>query len=246
MWTEITRAQYRRKGLRYSSDTTDAEWAVLEPFLPAARRLGRPRTVNVREIVNGILFLATSGCQWRQLPKDFPPMATVQRYFYRWRDDGTLCGRPSRRKRRIRVEGWSGASVCPACRRDLWSLGLMKSADQRPNHLSALPGAWSPWVWSIPGLTGSSSRLTTLTPSASAGPWSAAEANLDYAAVGATQVPPHVSTAQAMRAVLLARATAASLAGLRSSSFAAQHRAALSWRASRMTAVAPMTSRRRR
>ena len=89
MWTEITRAQYRRKGLRYSSDTTDAEWAVLEPLLPAARRLGRPRTVNVREIVNGILFLATSECQWRQLPKDFPPMTTVQRYFYRWRDDGT-------------------------------------------------------------------------------------------------------------------------------------------------------------
>ena len=89
MWTEITRAQYRRKGLRYSSDTTDAEWAVLEPLLPAARRLGRPRTVNMREIVNGILFLATSGCQWRQLPKDFPPMTTVQRYFYRWRDDGT-------------------------------------------------------------------------------------------------------------------------------------------------------------
>ena len=89
MWTEITRAQYRRKGLRYSSDTTDAEWAVLEPLLPAARRLGRPRTVNMREVVNGILFLATSGCQWRQLPKDFPPMTTVQRYFYRWRDDGT-------------------------------------------------------------------------------------------------------------------------------------------------------------
>lgn len=89
MWTEITRAQYRRKGLRYSSDMTDAEWAVIEPLLPAARRLGRPRTANVREVVNGILFLATSGCQWRQLPKDFPPMTTVQRYFYRWRDDGT-------------------------------------------------------------------------------------------------------------------------------------------------------------
>ncbi|MBK1842424.1 IS5 family transposase [Azospirillum sp. YIM B02556] len=85
----MTRSQYRRKGLRYSSDTTDAEWAVLEPLLPAARRLGRPRTVNMREVVNGILFLATSGCQWRQLPKDFPPMTTVQRYFYRWRNDGT-------------------------------------------------------------------------------------------------------------------------------------------------------------
>lgn len=62
---------------------------MLKPLLPAARRLGRPRTVNVREIVNGILFLATSGCQWRQLPKDIPPMTTVQRYFYRWRDNGT-------------------------------------------------------------------------------------------------------------------------------------------------------------
>ena len=89
MWTKITREQYRRKGLRYSSDMTDAEWAVIEPLLPAAPRLGRPRTTNTREIVNGILFLATSGCQWRQLPKDFPPMTTVQRYFYRWRDDGT-------------------------------------------------------------------------------------------------------------------------------------------------------------
>jgi transposase len=89
MWTEITREQYRRKGLRYSSDLTDAEWAVIAPRLPPASRLGRPRTVEVREVVNGILYLATSGCQWRQLPKDFPPMTTVQRYFYRWRDDGT-------------------------------------------------------------------------------------------------------------------------------------------------------------
>ncbi|MCP1614539.1 transposase [Azospirillum lipoferum] len=62
---------------------------MLDPLLPAARCLGQPRTVNVREIVNGILFLATSGCRWRQLPKDFPPMTTVQRHFYRWRDDGT-------------------------------------------------------------------------------------------------------------------------------------------------------------
>jgi transposase len=89
MWTEITREQYRRNGLRYSSDMTDAEWAVIAPLLPPASRLGRPRTVEMREVVNGILYLATSGCQWRQLPKDFPPMTTVQRYFYRWRDGGT-------------------------------------------------------------------------------------------------------------------------------------------------------------
>ena len=89
MRTEITREQYRRKGLRYSSDPSDAEWVVIAPLLPRGSRLGRPRTVDVREVVNGILYLATSGCRWRQLPKDFPPMTTVQRYFYRWRDDGT-------------------------------------------------------------------------------------------------------------------------------------------------------------
>ena len=62
---------------------------MIELLLPTAPHLGRPRTANAGEIVNGILSLATSGCQWRQLPKDFPPMTTVQRYFYRWRDDGT-------------------------------------------------------------------------------------------------------------------------------------------------------------
>jgi len=89
MWTEITRPQYRRKGLRYSNDLTDTEWALLEPLLPARRRLGRPRRVDLREVVNVILYLVTVGCAWALLPKDFPPVSTVQDYFYRWRDDGT-------------------------------------------------------------------------------------------------------------------------------------------------------------
>jgi transposase len=88
MWNEITRPQYLRKGLRYSSDMTDVEWKTLEPLLPAAKRLGRPRTADLRAVLNGILYIATTGCQWRLLPKDFPPMTTVQRFFYRWRDDG--------------------------------------------------------------------------------------------------------------------------------------------------------------
>ena len=88
MWTEITRSQYRREGLRYSSDMTEQEWSVLEPLLPVAHRLGRPRTTDLRAVVNGILYMATTGCQWRLLPKDFPPVSTVQRFFYRWRDDG--------------------------------------------------------------------------------------------------------------------------------------------------------------
>ena len=88
-WTEITRDQYRRDGLRYASDMTDGEWALLAPLLPPPCRLGRPRRVDLRSVVEAILYLLTTGSQWRALPKDFPPRSTVQSYFYRWRDDGT-------------------------------------------------------------------------------------------------------------------------------------------------------------
>lgn len=87
-WTKTTRAQYRREGLRYASDTTDAEWAVIAPFLPPPGRIGRPREVDLRAVLDGILFVLRSGCQWRMLPKDCPPRSTVQRYFYQWRDHG--------------------------------------------------------------------------------------------------------------------------------------------------------------
>ncbi len=88
-WTEITRPQYRREGLSYSSDMTDGEWALITPHMPAVKRLGRPRAVDLRAIMNALLYILTTGCQWRLLPKDFPPRSTVQGYFYRWRDDGT-------------------------------------------------------------------------------------------------------------------------------------------------------------
>ena len=87
-WTDITREQHKRAGLRYPSDLTDAEWAVVAPLLPPARPGGRPRTTDLREVVNAILYLAGSGCQWRMLPKDFPPLSTVQGYFYAWRNMG--------------------------------------------------------------------------------------------------------------------------------------------------------------
>jgi transposase len=87
-WTEITRAKYCRDGLRFASDTTDAEWTVIAPHLPAPSRRGRPRTTLLREVVNAIFYIAQSCCQWRLLPKDFPPYTTVQYYFYRWRDAG--------------------------------------------------------------------------------------------------------------------------------------------------------------
>jgi putative transposase len=87
-WTGITRAKYRRDGLRYASDTTDAEWKLIEPLMPAACRRGRPRGVSLRVIMNAMLYIAASGCQWRALPKDFPPCSTVQYYFYKWRGSG--------------------------------------------------------------------------------------------------------------------------------------------------------------
>ncbi len=87
-WTDITRRQYEPPRGRYASDLGDAQWALLEPMLPAARRLGRPRAVNLREVLNALIYIGTTCCQWRQLPKDFPPFTTVQYYFYRWRDGG--------------------------------------------------------------------------------------------------------------------------------------------------------------
>lgn len=82
LWTEITRAQYRRDGLRCASDATDGEWALIEPHLPPARPLGRPRVTDLREVVNALLYLLTGGRRWRMLPKAFPPYSTVQRFFH--------------------------------------------------------------------------------------------------------------------------------------------------------------------
>jgi len=86
VWTQITRAQYRRDHLVYASDTTDAEWLLLSFFLPARCRVGRPREVALRAVMNAILYILATGCQWRALPKNFPPRSTVQYYFYIWRD----------------------------------------------------------------------------------------------------------------------------------------------------------------
>lgn len=89
MWTEITREKYTRKGLRYASDLTDREWAVIAPLATVEQHRGRPRRTDLREVVNALFYIASAGCAWRLLPKDFPPMTTVQHYFYQWRDDGT-------------------------------------------------------------------------------------------------------------------------------------------------------------
>ena len=89
-WTKITRPKYAREGLRYASDTMDEEWRLIEPLLPARRRLGRPRQVDVREVFHAIMYIAWTACQWRALPHEFPARSTVQRYFYHWRNSGIL------------------------------------------------------------------------------------------------------------------------------------------------------------
>lgn len=75
--------------LAYPTDLTDAQWSLIEPLLPVAKPGGRPRTVNLREVVNGMNYLSRSGCAWRLLPHDLPPWGTVHWYYRQWRRDGT-------------------------------------------------------------------------------------------------------------------------------------------------------------
>jgi transposase len=90
MWTPENRPKYNRDKLRYPSDLTDAEWSHIEPLIPPAKRGGRKRSVELREIVNGLMYVLSTGCQWRYVPKDLPPKSTLFDYFDLWNWDGTL------------------------------------------------------------------------------------------------------------------------------------------------------------
>jgi len=90
MWTPENRKLYDRSDLRYPSDVTDEEWELIKPQIAPAKRGGRKRSVDEREIVNAIMYVLSTGCQWRALPKDFPPRSTVWHYLDLWSYDGTL------------------------------------------------------------------------------------------------------------------------------------------------------------
>jgi transposase len=90
VWTQENRGRHDRRGLRYPSDLTDEEWALIAPLIPPAKRGGGKRTVNIRAVVNGMMYLLSTGCQYRALPKDLPPRSTVYDYFARWNADRTL------------------------------------------------------------------------------------------------------------------------------------------------------------
>ena len=96
MWTRENRGLYERKGLRYRSDLSDAGWALIAPLIPPAKRGGRRREVDLREVLNGVLYVLGTGCQWRALPKDLPPKSTVHDYLMLWDWDGTLEAHSSR------------------------------------------------------------------------------------------------------------------------------------------------------
>ncbi len=90
MWTNENRCLYDRDHLRYPSDLTDAEWALITALIPPAKHGGRKREVDERKIADGIMYLLSTGCQWRAIPKDLPPRSTVHGYLGRWQWDGTL------------------------------------------------------------------------------------------------------------------------------------------------------------
>jgi len=90
MWTVENRARYDRSKLRYPSDLTDAEWKLIEPLIPPGKRGGGKRTVVMREVVNGLMYILSTGCQWAALPKDLPPKSTVYDYFDLWSWDRAL------------------------------------------------------------------------------------------------------------------------------------------------------------
>jgi putative transposase len=97
---------------RYSSDLSDEEWAILEPLIPPAKRGGRPRTVNMREVLNGIFYVLKTGCQWENLPKDLPPSGTVFYYFNRWRKEKVWQQMNAALRERVRLE--AGREAIPS------------------------------------------------------------------------------------------------------------------------------------
>jgi transposase len=90
MWKPEHRRAAIGHGLRYPSDMSDAEWTLIAPTIPPAKRGGRRREIDVREVLNAIFYVLSTGCQWKALPKDLPPKSTVHYYFMLWDWDGTL------------------------------------------------------------------------------------------------------------------------------------------------------------
>jgi len=90
MWSGESRRRHNREHWRYPSDVSEEEGAEIAPLIPPARRGGRKRSVNMREVFKGLLYLLSTGCQWRALPKECPPRGTIDDSFTLWQANGTL------------------------------------------------------------------------------------------------------------------------------------------------------------
>ena len=90
MWTDENRRRYDRSRLRYPSDLTEPEWRLVKDLIPPGKRGGRRRTVDLRDVVNGLMYVLSTGCQWRAVPKDLPPRSTLHDDLGLWQWDGTL------------------------------------------------------------------------------------------------------------------------------------------------------------
>jgi transposase len=110
MWTAKNRGRYDHSKLRYPSNLTDDEWAYVGPLIPPAKRGGNKRRVDVREVMNGIMYILSTGCQWRAIPKDLPPRSALFDYLDLWGYDGTL----DRIHHALYVSAGSKANVRPA------------------------------------------------------------------------------------------------------------------------------------
>ena len=151
MWTPERRRAADRTGLRYPSDLTDAEWAIVEPMIPPAKSGGRRRTVNVREMLNGIFYILWTGCQWKALPKDLPPKSTVHDYLELWNWDGTLGAHPSRSVRCGSRAGRPGSEPDSGDHR-------RANREERPKRGSPLTGNLLTSFWRAQGLLSNHSQ----------------------------------------------------------------------------------------
>ena len=116
-WNKTTQEQYKRPADGYETDLTDAEWSVIEPLIPPPSKMGRPRTLDMRKVVNAIQFMLGTGCRRRAIPKCFPPFTSVRNCFYAWIRGGVLDEMPGindRRALRSLARGLAGRSEEPA------------------------------------------------------------------------------------------------------------------------------------